>query len=665
MGEIAINPLHNVHKQYRKMNLVNPYWFTAPAADFVSTWNTANTSAGSSTSTQVKLPLISAGTYNFVVQWGDGNSDTITVWNAAATTHTYASSGTYTVTITGVCTGWRFNNTLDRLKLLSIASWGTLKLGNLGGYFYGCSNLNLSATTDILDTTGTLLFDNTFLNCTALTTINGIGSWNMSAVTSLSGMLAVCPSFNQSLNGWTTSAVTNMTSVFSGSTIFNNGLASGVAGTLTWNTSACTTMITMFSGCAHFNQDVSGFTVNLVTNFQQTFNGCSKFNNGGSAGIGSWTLKTTGTVVLNSMFTNCIIFNQSLNGWNTVAVTSLGAIFSGCTAFNNGLASGVAGTLTWNTAACTTFLNTFSGCPNFNQDVSGFTVNLVTTFDSMFANCSKFTNGGNSAIGSWTLKTTGTVTLNNTFLNCVLFNHSLNGWNTVAVTQMSGTFSGATIFNNGLASGVAGTMSWNTAAVTFTSAMFSGCAHFNQDVSGFTMNLSGSMSQMFFNCVRFNNGGSSGIGSWTLKTTGTVDLSQIFRSASIFNQPLSWNTVAVTNMSYMFYAAGAFNQALAFNTLNVTTMFEMFDLATAFQQNLGAWDVRNVTNFSQFMASKTPATFPTTYLDNIYNGWSTLPSLKTPITITFGTAKYTAAATAGRLILTSAPYNWTITDGGI
>ena len=64
------------------------------------------------------------------------------------------------------------------------------------------------------------------------------------------------------------------------------------------------------------------------------------------------------------------------------------------------------------------------------------------------------------------------------------------------------------------------------------------------------------------------------------------------------------------------------------------------------------------------MFGKTPATFSTTNLDAIYNGWSTRP-VKTPITISFGTAKYTAAGAAGRAILTGAPNNWVITDGGI
>jgi hypothetical protein len=66
---------------------------------FVSTWNTNNTSVGSSASNQIALPLISGGSYNFVVDWGDGSQDTITTWNQTEVTHTYATAGTYTISI--------------------------------------------------------------------------------------------------------------------------------------------------------------------------------------------------------------------------------------------------------------------------------------------------------------------------------------------------------------------------------------------------------------------------------------------------------------------------------------------------------------------------------------------------------------------------------------
>jgi len=117
-------------------------------------------------------------------------------------------------------------------------------------------------------------------------------------------------------------------------------------------------------------------------------------------------------------------------------------------------------------------------------------------------------------------------------------------------------------------------------------------------------------------------------------------MNRMFRDATAFNQNISsWNTGAVTDMEGMFRDAPAFNQ------------------------NIGTWNVANVQTFQDFMLGKTPATFSTTNLNAIYNGWST-QAVQSSLDISFGTAKYTAAATAGRLILTGTAL-WTITDGGL
>jgi len=76
------------------------------------------------------LPLEASGSYDFTVNWGDTKSDIVTVWNDAAVTHTYADAGTYTIFITGIIDGWRFNNAGDKDKIYDIKSWGPLKLGN-------------------------------------------------------------------------------------------------------------------------------------------------------------------------------------------------------------------------------------------------------------------------------------------------------------------------------------------------------------------------------------------------------------------------------------------------------------------------------------------------------------------------------------------------------
>ena len=145
---------------------------------FVSTWKTNN--AGVSGATQIKLPLIATGTYNFLVNWGDSSSDTITVWNQAATTHTYASAGTYTVTITGTIQGWQFNNGGDKLKILTISSWSPLTLTTTEN-FYGCANLTISATdAPTLSSVTTLYY--CFSNCTSLTSLD-LSAWDVSSVT--------------------------------------------------------------------------------------------------------------------------------------------------------------------------------------------------------------------------------------------------------------------------------------------------------------------------------------------------------------------------------------------------------------------------------------------------------------------------------------------------
>ena len=64
--------------------------FAAPG-DFISTWQTNG-------SNQVTIPTIGGG-YNYDVDWGDGNVTTGETGNA---THTYASPGVYTVSITAI-----------------------------------------------------------------------------------------------------------------------------------------------------------------------------------------------------------------------------------------------------------------------------------------------------------------------------------------------------------------------------------------------------------------------------------------------------------------------------------------------------------------------------------------------------------------------------------
>jgi hypothetical protein len=108
---------------------------------FIFQIDTRNTSAGSSTDTQFKCPLVVGGTYNCRAYWGDGTYSDITAYDQAEVTHTYAVAGIYTVRITGTLVGWAFDNAGDKLKIVYVSNPGKLETGSNAGAFYGCENM--------------------------------------------------------------------------------------------------------------------------------------------------------------------------------------------------------------------------------------------------------------------------------------------------------------------------------------------------------------------------------------------------------------------------------------------------------------------------------------------------------------------------------------------
>jgi len=191
-------------------------------------------------------------------------------------------------------------------------------------------------------------------------------------------------------------------------------------------------------------------------------------------------------------------------------------------------------------------------------------------------------------------------------------------------------------------------------------AYFSGCVNLDLSSVSDVLDLTGITTLMFM----FDSSSITTINNINLWNTSSItSVSNMFFNATAFNQSLSFDTSAVTIMVGMFAGASSFNQLLLFDTSNVTQMGSMFNGADAFDQNIGSWDVANVTGFMTFMNSKTPATFSTANLDAIYNGWSA-SGVQANCNISFGTAKYTVAASAGRAILTGVN-TWTITDGGL
>lgn len=276
---------------------------------FTTKWTTT------APSESIELPYTGAGTYTGTIYWGDGSTSVNSVANRF---HIYATAGTYTVIITGDCIGWDTNSVSGSTYWTSVVNWGQLQLGadNLGYNFAFCPNLDLSSVQGTLDLTGVTVLDGLFYDCTSLTTINNINSWDTSAITSMNSMFGNCNSFNQSLS-FNTSAVTNMGNMFNGCTVFNSGL--------TFDTSAVDRIDFMFNGATAFNQNIGSWNTSTITNMAGMFFQCTSFNQN----IGSWN---TGAVTdMGEMFLEATAFNQNIGTWNVANVTNFSSFMEGKT----------------------------------------------------------------------------------------------------------------------------------------------------------------------------------------------------------------------------------------------------------------------------------------------------------------------------------------------
>jgi surface protein len=272
---------------------------------FISVWRTT------SPSETITLPLESSGTYSFVVDWGDGNIDTITSWNQTERTHTYSIAGDYVVTIEGTLIGYRFYDYgTEAPKLIEIQRWGCLRFINTSYYFFGCSNLVLTGVTDTINLDGINSLVAMFQNCTSITTINNINSWDVSNITAMLGVFS-STQFNQDISGWNVSNVTNMGGLFS-STPFNQNIGG-------WDVSNVQSMPFVFSLATSFNQDIGNWNVSGVTDMTGMFYGSTSFNQD----ISNWDVSSVVNPNMGNMFNFASSFNQDLSSWCVTNIPSL------------------------------------------------------------------------------------------------------------------------------------------------------------------------------------------------------------------------------------------------------------------------------------------------------------------------------------------------------
>ena len=149
-----------------------------------------------------------------------------------------------------------------------------------------------------------------------------------------------------------------------------------------------------------------------------------------------------------------------------------------------------------------------------------------------------------------------------------------------------------------------------------------------------------------------------------------------------------WNTTAVTNMDFLFFLT-SFNEDISgWDVSNVTTMRNTFRLSP-FNQDISGWDVSSVTSFNSMFDSAasfdqdlsswdiansvsdlgdmfTNSGLSRANYDAILIGWSSYTFTNNSINFGAAPTKYSGGDAANaRAVLTNAPNNWTITDGGL
>ncbi len=592
------------------------------SSEFISVWITTNT--GTSDNNQIALPLESGGTYDFTVT-GDNLIDSpVSITSYMDNVLTFTTEGAQVITITGTISGFRFNNSGDRLKLTEISQWGPLNFGNDGSYFYGCGNLNITAE-DIPDLTGTTSMYMAFRN-SGISTVPNMNNWDVSNVTNMQYMFQDAVAFNENIGGWDLGSVAK-------------------------------TMFRMFAGASAFDQPIGSWDVSNVTSLREMFHGASSFNQD----IGAWTIsKDMHIFGMHGMFQNASSFNQDISGWDVSDVQQMRDMFNGASAFNQDIGG-------WEVGNVTNMRDMFNGASAFNQDIGGWEVGIVTNMEGMFCNATVF----NQDIGGWEV---GNVTnMRNMFYGASAFNQNIGGWEVGSVTNMASMFRDATVFNEDIGGWEVNSVTdmgnmfreasafnqdiggWDVGSVTNMGGMFRDATVFNQDIGGWEVGSVISMWDMFYGASAFNQD----IGDWDVSSV--TSMMWMFLGASAFNQDIGgWEVGSVTNMRGMFRNASAFNRDIGgWDVGSVTNMWDMFYGASAFNQDIGGWDVGNVTNMESMFSGSALSVKNYT---NLLLNWSKL-TLQQDVSFDAGATKYLASSATDRQKIID-DFNWSITDGG-
>ena len=468
--------------------------------------------------------------------------------------------------------------------------------------------------------------------------------------------------------GWNTTNVTNFASMFQNATNFgltqaNPLICDQATCDFSWDMSSATTTASMFRSCINYNGAGMGLVITgNIQNMSSMFFGATSFNKNVPRLVKASVTNMANMFRGATSFGTTWIESLDIDTWVTSNVTDMSFTFAdsgfkGLLVFNaqqNGTSI-----RNWDVSSVTKFNSMFQNCTNFNLNLNGWDVSAGTTFNNMFRSCTSLGNGQVAGatydflLANW--RTPLGIDFQQMFFNCSspqLDNLDVNNWTVSSnATNLSFMFDGCIAL--GQNTGSEDLTGWDVSNVTTFRNMFRSTTNFDGDVSQWETANATDMQQMFSLAANFNSDILYQPGTNIWDTSSVINMNNMFNGALIFDRSIGatqaaggWDTSSVTNMSTMFFSTPPFDQPL------------------------GNWDIRNVTNFSNFMGDKDvgipgqPNVYSEASLSDCYIKWEA----QTPqpnISISFGSAEFVNdIASTNAVASLAGTYNWNMTDGG-
>jgi|GEM_PF-610354 surface protein len=453
---------------------------------FVTTWEVESYLT-------IVIPTVESG-YNYTVDFGDGTIVNNITGDAA---HTYSTSGTYTVSISGDFPRIYFHRSNFSARIQTIEQWGDIAWTSMERAFADCSNLIINAT-DAPDLSQVTSLKEMFKDCWYL---NGnINDWDVSNISTMESMFQDATRFNGSLNNWDVSNVTDMSNMFKEAHYFNRPIGS-------WNVSNVQNMGGMFYRAIAFNQPLENWDVSNVANMSEMFYNSPDLGSSRAVfnqPLGNWNVSNVTN--MSRMFMGSA-FNKSLEAWDVSNVTNMSSMFYK-SSFIQPLES-------WDVSNVNDMSEMFRET-NFNQPLEMWDVSNVTDMTKMFYSAKAF----NQPLNNWNVS--NVTYMADLFNRTVSFNQPLDIWDVSNVVHMAGMFDGAVVFNQPL-------QNWDVSGVLNMSGIFRTASSFNQPLDTWDVSNVNYMDDMFAGAKKFNQN----LTAWTFNQN--VYLSGFLRGCEMFS----------------------------------------------------------------------------------------------------------------------------------